>query len=330
MNPLNLSVSVSLRRVGVGAAVFGVVVLSFGQMASAQPPRGRHMDSVTELKRQAEPPLGSRSFLSRHVHSVTELRRQLDKDPRLIRIYSELLHMSPAEVRAEFARLRLVKLSEEGVYKVYGVFETPNGLQYSFKVRRLPKGIDVFTLEDGATPVILKQCGNLLRGYYTTPGPIADAVPAFNEVNPDAGLAHAPGPSPESVTLESPVGSEWGWVEDTASAGPLPTIVPPPGLSPAVRAAWWPWLFPLIGLPFIGVGGGGSGGGGSTFGPFPLFVPPTLASTASSSALAAVVLPEFDVPEPGGIGLLVSLSATGAGLLLWHMRRTAKRRPTRS
>jgi hypothetical protein len=310
MKLLNSSVSRSHRTVGVAAAVFGVVLLSCGHPASA------------------EPPLGSRSFLSRHVHSVTELKRQLDKDPRLIRIYSELLHMSPTEVKAEFARLRLVKLSEEGVYKVYGVFETPNGMQYSFKVRRLPKGIDVFTLEDGTTPVVLKQCGNLLRGYYATPGPVANTVPAFNEVNPDAGLAYAPGPSPESITLEAPVRSEWGWVEDTVSAAPSAGIVPPPGLSHTVRAAWWPWLFPLIGLPFIG--GGGGGGGGSTFGPFPGFIPPSLASTASSSSLAAVVQPVFEIPEPGGIGLLVSLSVTVAGLVLWHMYRAAKRSNTRS
>jgi hypothetical protein len=29
----------------------------------------------------AQPPLGSRSFLSRHVSSVAELRRELDRDP---------------------------------------------------------------------------------------------------------------------------------------------------------------------------------------------------------------------------------------------------------
>jgi hypothetical protein len=267
----------------------------------------------------AQPPLGSRSFLSRHVSSVAELRRELDRDPRLIRVYSELLHMTPSQVKSEFSRLRLVRLPEEGVYKVYGVFKTPSGLQYSFKVRRLPRGIDVFTLDDGKTPVILKQCGNLLRGYYSTPGPMASSVPMFNEMYPDAGLPITPGPSPAAVTLDTPVAGEWGWVEDTASAAPPPGFYPPGGLAHAAPRAWWPWLFPLIGLPFIGAGGGGGAAGLTSFVPGAFFLPDT------TSALAAVVQPSVEVPEPSAIALLASAACCGTFLLVRRSYRARKR-----
>jgi len=271
---------------------------------------------------RAEPPLGSRSFLTRHVHSVAELKRELASDPRLLRIYSELLHMSPEVVKAEFSRLKLVRLPEEGAYKVYGVYATPQGLQYSFKVRRLPKGIDVFVLPDGTTPVILKQCGNLLRGYFATPGPVANSVPAFNELSPDAGLAQAPGSLPETITLDTPVANEWGWVEDTLATAPSPAIFPPPGLvASRIPAPWWPWLFPLVGVPFIG--GGGGGGGLSTFGGPLFFIPDT------SSALAAIVQPSFEIPEPGTIAWLVSLSGTSAAILLWRRGKLVLRRRQR-
>lgn len=254
----------------------------------------------------AEPPLGSRSFLSRHVRSITELKRELDRDPRLIRIYSELLHMSPSQVRSEFSKLKLTRLRDEGVYKVYGASGTPGSLGYSYKVRRLPRGIDVFTLEDGATPVILKQCGNLLRGFYTTPGPVASSVPAFSEVSPDAGLPSVPGPSPEAISLETPLSSEWGWVEDTTSSAPAPDYFPPAGLVHSAARAWWPWLFPVIGLPFGRRGGGGGGTPVSSITPVfpgPVTLPVTVAPTPS---VPGPVTPSV----PGPVTLPVTVSPT--------------------
>jgi hypothetical protein len=160
----------------------------------------------------------------------------------------------------------------------------------------------------------LKQCGNLLRGYYSTPSPLASTAPMFNPVNPDAGLPITPSPSPEALAIDTPIAGEFGWVEEAPGAAPPAGFFPPGGLTHGAPRAWWPWLFPLLGLPFIG-GGGGGGGGFAIAGPAPVFVP------TSGEALTAVVQPSVEIPEPGAAVWLVSLSGVGAALVAWRRRR---------
>ena len=284
----------------------------------------------------SSPPLGSRSFLSRHVSSVRDLQDELDRDPRLIRIYSELLHMSPAQVKSEFSRLKMIKLQEEGVYKIYGARTTADGSKYSFKVRRLPRGSAIFTLEDGRTPVILRQCGNLLRGYYDIPSAMASNIPRFNVLNPDAGLPAAPGPAPAAITLDSPISGDWDWVEDTNATAPPPSYIAPPLLAASIAPLWWPWLFPLVGVPFIGGGGRGTTptGPGTVINPPGIPSIPSTPTTPTTPTIPTVpivpIIPEVPiiptppanvVPEPGIAAWLAAVTALGGIAALRRVRR---------
>jgi hypothetical protein len=190
--------------------------------------------------------------------------------------------MSPEQVKSEFSRLKMLKLQEEGVYKIYGARTTVDGSTYSFKVHRLPRGSAVFTLEDGRTPVILRQCGNLLRGYYDIPSAMASNVPKFSVLNPDAGLPAAPGPAPAAITLDSPISAEWNWVEDTNATAPPPSYIAPPLLAAAIAPVWWPWLFPLVGIPFIGGGGRGASPPGALNPPVTVITTPEVPSVPST------------------------------------------------
>lgn len=263
-----------------------------------------------QAQRSPEPPLGARAFLSRHVYSVSELLNELDRDPRLMKVYTSVLHMTPAEVRSEFAKLQLIRLPKTEVYQVYGVERSSKGYQFSYKVRRLPAGIPVLVLKDTGIPVILVQCGNLIRGYYNAPAPSAENVPLFDEMHPDAGLQTGSDfPKPDNLVFGQPSDVTGGWIEEPDVTAPTGEGVPPAHLT-SVPKCWWYWLFPLIAIPFL-IHGGGGGGSAVFFGTGP-FIPP------DSGSLAATVEPSIDIPEPTAPIWLGAMTVAGVGLYGWR------------
>lgn len=103
--------------------------------------------------------LPSGSYIQSPVSSVKSLLRQIDRNRVVRERYGRLFGLSPGQVRAAFARLRMRRLTRPLVCRVYYV---RRGERLGYRVRRVPAGTRVFVMPNGQ-PALIVSCGNPLR-----------------------------------------------------------------------------------------------------------------------------------------------------------------------
>lgn len=96
------------------------------------------------------------SFLNQRVVSVSELLRQLDNDPDVRDRFMRHYGLTHTEVEAYFKTLRIAKLKQPGVFRVFGV---PESGQIHATLQPM-KAHTLVLVDTGGAPVMRMYCGN--------------------------------------------------------------------------------------------------------------------------------------------------------------------------
>lgn len=232
----------------------------------------------------------------------------------ILKRYQYAWKTSPEETLRRLRGLRLTRLQEAGVYRVY--YARANGA-WGYKVRRVPVGTLVFTLPETTRPLMLQVCGN----------PVEEVLPARNARQKGMVPPFTPHESEAGLVLEdlgdtglyafSPQTPDFlggGEVFNNFS-GNLVNVAPIVGESAS--------SFPGAVFP-VSLGGGGFNIGSVLF---------PIAGTAIGSQISnfgghgTTPIRPSEVPEPSGGAVIVSILGTLGLALAWPTMAARQRKP---
>lgn len=242
------------------------------------------------------------SFLRRPAPSAGALRHALHTDPVVARRYLRTFQVSPQQLRATFAQLRLIRLPQDRVFRVHYVHR---GEVIGYRVRRVRRGTPVYALRDG-TPILVQVCGNPLQVALPVPEMLLPPLQRLRipDFTPDEPL-----PPLEASGL-------------TLAVGPLRTAAPPLQLAllsePEVPVEPEGVCDPGGGLPVVGPAlMAALAPGGIGLWPAALLsglVPFLFGRGALLPRDDFVVLPDRQAPDRAGVGAEVGAGAGGVAL----------------